>query len=192
MIDSEPWTCAGCGAPMIGRRAPDDRCCSCIRLALITEPAAPGPAAAGPFHTERQARAAAHQAVAPEPGLSILRVPGNRELLTGALTAAGVELGAYDERIVSWLAGWEDSICAVIAGWITRAATLPPALGLTPRARRMLLAALADTAARLEQRATVPCDDCLAHPADLCDRHGDDLDTARRYRDLADRIGEPA
>ena len=125
MIDSEPWTCTGCGAPMIGQRTPDDMCRSCIRVALITEPASPGPAGAGPFRTEQQARAAAHQAVAPEPGWSILRDAGNRQLLTGALTAAGVGLGAYDERIVSWLAGWEDSICAVIAGWITRATIVP-------------------------------------------------------------------
>jgi hypothetical protein len=35
-----------------------------------------------------------------------------------------VELGAYDHRILVWLAGWEPTICAVIAGLITRAREL--------------------------------------------------------------------
>ena len=77
---------------------------------------------AGPFETEQEARAAAHQAVVPEPGWSILWPAGNRELLARALEGAGVELGVYDWRILSWLAGWEDATCAVVAGWITRAA----------------------------------------------------------------------
>jgi hypothetical protein len=44
-------------------------------------------------------------------------------ILRDLLAAAGVELGAYDERIVAWLAGWEWSTVAVIASWIVRAAT---------------------------------------------------------------------
>ena len=77
---------------------------------------------AWPFGTGREARAAAHQVVAPEPGWSILRSAGNRELLARALEGAGVELGAYDERIAAWLAGWEPHTVAVIASWVTRAA----------------------------------------------------------------------
>ena len=76
----------------------------------------------GPFETERQASDAARTAVPPEPGWSIIRAAGRRELLTRALADAGVELGTYDERILGWLTGWEDATCAVIAGWITRAA----------------------------------------------------------------------
>jgi hypothetical protein len=45
-------------------------------------------------------------------------------ILRDLLTAAGVELGAYDERIVAWLAHFADwSTFAVIASWIQRAAT---------------------------------------------------------------------
>ena len=44
-------------------------------------------------------------------------------ILRDLLAAAGVELGAYDERIVAWLAGWDWSTFAVIASWIQRAAT---------------------------------------------------------------------
>ncbi len=76
----------------------------------------------GPFGTEQQAREAAHLVVAPEPGWSILRAEGNRELLTRALAGAGVETGVYDERILAWLAGFTDATCAVVAGWISRAA----------------------------------------------------------------------
>jgi hypothetical protein len=46
--------------------------------------------------------------------------PGHK-LLCEALTAAGVEMGVYDHRIASWLAGWEPQTCAVVAGWLTRA-----------------------------------------------------------------------
>ena len=43
-------------------------------------------------------------------------------MLTEACEQAGVQLGAWDERILAWLAGWEDSTCAVVAGLIRRAA----------------------------------------------------------------------
>lgn len=33
------------------------------------------------------------------------------------------ELGAYDRQILDWLAGFEDSGCAVVAGLVARAAT---------------------------------------------------------------------
>jgi hypothetical protein len=45
-------------------------------------------------------------------------------VLRSILAAAEVELGAYDERIVRWLAEFADwSTFAVIASWIQRAAT---------------------------------------------------------------------
>ena len=47
--------------------------------------------------------------------------PHNQRMLLGALAAAGVYLGAYDHRIAEWLAGWEPSTVAVIAGWVQRA-----------------------------------------------------------------------
>lgn len=33
---------------------------------------------------------------------------------------AGLELGVWDERIVSWLAGWEWSTVSTIACWLRR------------------------------------------------------------------------
>lgn len=75
-----------------------------------------------PFENEREAHAAAVEAGGPpRPGWSILSDAQNRQMLTGACEAAGVDLGTYDARILGWLAGFEDSTCAVIAGLITRA-----------------------------------------------------------------------
>jgi hypothetical protein len=75
----------------------------------------------GPLETEREARAAAHEFVRPEPGWSILHRPQNRFVLERACEVAGVELGVYDRQILDWLAGFEGSICAVVAGLVARA-----------------------------------------------------------------------
>lgn len=51
-------------------------------------------------------------------------LPSNAEqeaALREALTAAGVELGAYDDRIIRWLSGWEWQTIATIASWVQRA-----------------------------------------------------------------------
>jgi hypothetical protein len=69
----------------------------------------------GPFESEREAREAMRGQYEPTS-------EGNRQLLLNAVNAAGVALGAYDRRIVGWLAGWEPQTCAVIAGLIARAA----------------------------------------------------------------------
>jgi hypothetical protein len=44
----------------------------------------------------------------------------NEGLLLGTLAAAGVSLGAYDRRIVGWLADWEPEVIQVIIGLIER------------------------------------------------------------------------
>jgi hypothetical protein len=74
----------------------------------------------GPYETERQAAAAARHIYDSDPGTGAWG-DGNHRLMEDACTAAGVQLGAYDHRILLWLAGWEPSTCAVIAGLITRA-----------------------------------------------------------------------
>ncbi|EFE72620.1 predicted protein [Streptomyces viridosporus ATCC 14672] len=45
--------------------------------------------------------------------------------LREVLAAAGVEPGAYDDRIIEWLARWEWSTVATIASWVQRAAEQP-------------------------------------------------------------------
>ena len=49
--------------------------------------------------------------------------PPNLAMLRAACEGADVELGAYDLRILAWLAGWEPQVCAVVAGLITRASS---------------------------------------------------------------------
>jgi hypothetical protein len=75
----------------------------------------------GPFESEHSARGAAHAVVPPGPGFAVLSAAQNRELLVRACSEAGVSLGAFDARILSWLSGFEDSACAVIAGLVWRA-----------------------------------------------------------------------
>lgn len=94
-------------------------------------------AAVGPFETEAQARQLpAVRAVFDGMHEASRRgVPGTgcRELLAAACAGAGVELGAYDRRILDWLAGYEPQACAVIAGIVTRAARQPvPAAPAAP------------------------------------------------------------
>lgn len=176
-VDSESWTCQGpCHGSMIGRRPADDRCPDCT------------PAAAGPFETERQAsQTPAVRAVYAEfradPGPGRMDAP-NARMITAACDAAGVELGAYDRRIIAWLAGFEPQTCAVVAGMVTRAA-----VGLTLASAQ--LAVLGDALAdAIEYRQpSGSCADCDSHPAALCEPHAGDLDQADAYAALARQLG---
>jgi hypothetical protein len=83
----------------------------------------------GPFETERQAREspAVRQVYAQfdaDPGQGAMTAP-NLAMLTEAVNTAGVQLGAYDRRILEWLAGFEPQTCAVIADLIIRASEAP-------------------------------------------------------------------
>ena len=111
-VDSETWTCRGCGAPMIGRRPAHDLCPDCVR------------ASSGPYESERKAAAspaarAAHEAFGTGRGPGM--TAANHRALCSAISAAGVDLGAWDHRIVMWLSSFEPSTVAVVAGLITRA-----------------------------------------------------------------------
>jgi hypothetical protein len=75
---------------------------------------------AGPFSTEREAAGAARHIYDSPPGTGAWTAP-NLTLLLDACAAAGVQVGAYDVRILEWLAGYEPSACAVTAGMIRRA-----------------------------------------------------------------------
>jgi hypothetical protein len=79
----------------------------------------------GPFETEREARElpavqAVYEAFDADPGVGKM-APHTRRMLIAACDAAGVELGAFDRRILSWLSGFEPETAAVIAALITRA-----------------------------------------------------------------------
>jgi len=76
--------------------------------------------APGPFQTEREARNAARHIYDSPPGTGAWGT-GNHRLLKNGCLAAGVTLGAYDHGTLLWLADFEPSTCAVIAGLIARA-----------------------------------------------------------------------
>jgi hypothetical protein len=110
----EPFVRPGQVAP---DRLPLDACMRCGRPESDHH--------AGPFETERQALdtpavRAVYTAFEAAPGLGRMQPP-NLAMLRAACEGADVELGAYDLRILAWLAGWEPQVCAVVAGLITRA-----------------------------------------------------------------------
>jgi hypothetical protein len=162
----------------------------------------------GPFDTEDQARAlpavrAAYDAAHNSPRRGVM-TEHNHRMLCEAATAAGVELGAYDHRILQWLAGYEPQTCAVLAGIISRArvagrkridgseaVTLARADGsavLSGADLATVLDAL-DVAADYKRDRAACCPDCDADPADLCGTCEWRLHVADGYDDLARRIG---
>jgi len=75
----------------------------------------------GPYNSEREAHADAMKAGSTEPGAAALGEHQKAALLKAACAAAKVETGHYDDRVIRWLAGWEDATVMVVAGLIERA-----------------------------------------------------------------------
>jgi len=79
----------------------------------------------GPYETEQQVRElpavrAVYDAMHASHRCGVMGELGY-PLLDEACEAASVKVGAYDHRILIWLAGFEPETCAVVAGLITRA-----------------------------------------------------------------------
>ena len=79
----------------------------------------------GPFEAEAQARESPavqeiRRAFRADPGIGKM-APLNLALLVDACTMAGVELGAFDRRVLAWLSNWDPESSMVIAGLVTRA-----------------------------------------------------------------------
>jgi hypothetical protein len=133
----------------------------------------------GPYQTEAQAREqpavrAIYDAAYADRRRGVM-AEGSHRLLEEACSAASVELGAYDQHILAWLAGLEPQTCAVIAGLITRAACAqraPTVLArdydLTSADQRTILAALDDTADHKRDLAA-SCPDCADQTCGTCD-----------------------
>lgn len=109
----------------------------------------PGADASGPYETELQALAdvAGIYARSRQSNRRGTIDEANLARLRDACERTGVAIGAFDARILAWLAGWEPQTCAVMAGLVTRAY----AAGLTA----------AETAPLLHE-------DCLAGLHALC------------------------
>jgi hypothetical protein len=124
----------------------------------------------------------------------------NERMLWESCAAAGVALGAFDARVVSWLAGWEPGTCAVIAGLIgrayaarrrgqtagaeTRGADLAGNCGLSAGEVATVLAALADATELVCEQAAW-CGECAVAPSALCGVHEEALAHAEDYERLA-------
>jgi hypothetical protein len=138
----------------------------------------------GPYETEREASAAARHILDSPPGAW---QDGSLRLLEGACGAAGVKPGAYDHRILVWLTRFQPQVCAVIAGLITRGSREGGTL-LNAGDEATVLDALAVAGEYRRYRASLTCEACATHPAELCDEHQADLDGAEAYDDLAGRM----
>jgi hypothetical protein len=134
----------------------------------------------GPFETERQTADAARHIYDSPPGSW---EAGNHRLIEDACTAGGVQLGAWDQRILLWLAGWEPSTCAVVAGLITRA----HARALDEDDRRTALDAL-DVAADHKRDLAANCGECEARPEGLCPACEWRMDAADAYDHVAAKL----
>jgi hypothetical protein len=167
----------------------------------------PGP---GPFETERQVRElpavrAVYDAFDAAPGVGRM-ARHNERMLRESCAAAGVALGAFDARIVSWLSGWEPGTCAVIAGLISRAhlagrggravgaevrgADLAGNSGLSAGKAAIVLAALADAAELICEQAAW-CWECEVAPSALCGVHEEALARAEDYDRIAGLLRGP-
>ena len=136
----------------------------------------------GPYETEAQARAqpavqAVYHTFRASPGTGRM-APHNAQMLTDACATAGVTVGAYDRRILAWLASAaEPQTCAVIAGLIRRSA-------LPAGDRHTILAAL-DEAAEYKRDRAANCADCTGQTCGTCEYR---LQMAQAYDDLAARL----
>jgi len=85
--------------------------------------ARPDAATTTPYETERQARAGVAGVHAQCDRSNRRGVMGEANLayLREACDRTNETLGAFDTRILAWLAGWEPETCAVVAGLVTRA-----------------------------------------------------------------------
>lgn len=84
------------------------------------------PKPCGPYETREQARADAadiHERARRSIRRGVL-AEANHARLSEACQSAGVTLGAYDARILAWLANYEPETCAVITGLISRASAV--------------------------------------------------------------------
>ena len=147
----------------------------------------------GPFETKQQAREtpevqAVYAAFSADPGVGKMAAHTHR-MLMAACTAASVQLGAYDRRVLAWLSGFEPETAEVIAKLIIRAHA--GAVALTPAQLATVLDALADAETYREREGGARCADCEEAPpsAGLCAEHSADFDAAQRYHDLTAELG---
>jgi len=77
----------------------------------------------GPYETQQQVRADVADVYEHSRRSAVRGVlaEANLAYLADVCERAGVRVGVFDARILTWLANWEPETCAVVAGLITRA-----------------------------------------------------------------------
>jgi hypothetical protein len=138
-----------------------------------------------------QAAAAVPEGVADGRGCGSRR--SARDLLDSAL--AGIRLGCRDSQFLSRLVHWDKRNAAAVASLLERARQAGrDEVGLTPRQREIVIAALDDAAMyRASGAAGTGCWDCEMIPGGRCAHHAKDNDRARAYAELAALLsGKPA
>jgi hypothetical protein len=139
---------------------------------------------AGPFESEADARSASlyHVEGGPDSGLSISKA----NLADLEAATSGLALGAYDRRILSWLAGSEPATVAVVCGLVRRAKHAA-GVAIRPAELAIVLDAL-DVAADYKRDRADTCSECNADPADLCATCDWRLHLASEYDSLAEQL----
>jgi hypothetical protein len=125
-----------------------------------------------------------------------------------AAVLEGVHMGAYDERMIEWLIGWDDPTCRTIASLMWRcrlagaaglAARLAVICGPAPEPASVILSpdeaeiarqALTEASAWRAWRAEgAACGECARLDPGRCPGHARDGETVARYDGLLERIG---
>jgi hypothetical protein len=104
-----------------------------------------------------------------------------------AAELSGVELGAYDQKIIAWLAGYEPATIAVICGLIRRARAAGEQRQADILDSEVIGQVFADAICFRDPQGI--CPDCDEHPAGLCEDHAADLDRTDAYIALAGQLG---
>jgi hypothetical protein len=122
----------------------------------------------GPLETSSQALLA----LRPDDGSFDGQEP-RAELLRDTLSAAGVDLGEWDQAILRWLAGLDVQAIAPVIGWVSRAGRAPMSA--------VLVQALADAIAH-RTALTSRCPDCAEAAPEGCAGHREDAARAAEYQ----------
>jgi hypothetical protein len=136
----------------------------------------------GPYETDSDAMrdaAHVHQAYRAAGGPRGLMDRINEDLLLGALREAGVELGAYDQRIAGWLSDWEPHVVQVLIGWLERAHTAGHSAGNLGAnwahhvaAQQAAAAPVCPCGCRPGAPCECPTSYCRCNPCPVCDADG--------------------
>jgi hypothetical protein len=139
---------------------------------------------AGPFESERDAREASLYYVegGPNSGLSISKA----NLADLEAATSGLALGAYDRRILSWLAGSEPATVAVVCGLVRRAKHAA-GVAIRPAELAIVLDAL-DIAADFKRDRADTCPECPDTEGGLCTTCDWRLNLADAYDSLAEQL----